>query len=138
MSANCVERLPEPLGLVQLDVPPPEPPVPVPLDTTGSTLVKQTLNEPARSPPGICNCMSTGVPSVPVLVHLAGLDMGGIAQLGQVTSAKQTWPIQPFMNAGISLYGDTASEAGVALCENEIRTALQALLPVSVMLKHFA
>ena len=33
------------------------------------------------------------------------------AQLGQVTSAKHTWPIQPFVNAGISLNGATALAA---------------------------
>src|SRR5690242_1955697 len=98
MSANCVERLPEPLGVWQLDVPPPEPPVPVLPESTGSTLLRHTLNVPARSPPGIWICMSTGVPSVPVLVHFAGLAIGGMAQLGQVTSEKQTWPIQPLVN----------------------------------------
>ena len=54
-----------------------------------------------------------------------------------MTSAKQTWPIQPLVNAGISLYGETASAAGVGLCENPIRTGLPPLLPVIVMLKHF-
>src|SRR4029079_10686507 len=105
-------------------------------DTTGSTLVRQTLKAPARSPPGIWICMSTGVPSVPVFVHLAGFDIGGIDELGQVTSAKQTWPIQPLVKAGISLYGETASAAGVGLCENPIRTGLPPLLPGIAMLKH--
>src|SRR5262245_19728799 len=96
-SPYCCEIVPEPLGVAQAEVPPPEPPVPGPPLVTGVILLMQTLKVPARSPPGICSCMSTGVPSVPVLVHLAGLDIGGIDQLGQVTSAKQTWPIQPLV-----------------------------------------
>ena len=75
--------VPEPLGFVQLVVPPPEPPVPVLPDTTGSTLLMQTLKVPARSPPGIWICMSTGVPSVPVLVHLAGLTSAGSTSWGR-------------------------------------------------------
>src|SRR5262245_4553960 len=125
--------VPEPLGVWQLDVPPPVPPVPVPL-TTGSTLVMQTLKAPARSPPGICSCMSTGVPSPVPLVQVPAVT----AYAGQVASAKQTWPLQPFVNIGISLYGGTAFAGGVGLCEKPIRTGLPPLLPVSVMLKHLA
>ena len=68
-------------------------------DSTGSTLLMQTLKVPARSPPGICSCMSTGVPSPAALVHVPAVT----AKLGQVTSAKQTGPVQPLVNAGISL-----------------------------------
>ncbi len=59
------------------------------------------------------------------------------AQLGQVTSAKQTWPLQPAVNAGISVNGATAPVGGLALCVKEIRTTLLPLLPVRVMSKHF-
>jgi len=59
------------------------------------------------------------------------------AQLGQVTSAKQTWPVQPAVNDGISLNGATAVAAGIALCVKPMRTTLLPLEPVSVMLKHF-
>src|SRR4051812_15374139 len=87
-SPYCCVIVPEPLGVMQLAVPP-EPPVPVPPVSTGSTLPMQTLNWPrvvAVLPAETWICMSTGVPSVPVLVQ--GLVVP--AQLGQVTSAKQT------------------------------------------------
>ena len=77
--------------------------------------------------------MSTGVPSPAALVQVPAVT----AQLGQVTSAKQTWPVQPFVKAGISVNGATALAAGVALCVNPMRTTLPPLVPVSVMLKHF-
>src|SRR4029078_3275231 len=112
-SPYCWLIIPEPLGELQAFVPPPEPPAPVPPHEIGSILLMQTLKLPARSPPGICSCMSTGVPSPAPLVHVPAVT----AQLGQVTSAKQTWPIQPFVNAGISLYGETAVDGGDGLCE---------------------
>ena len=115
-------------------MPPPEPPVPVLPDCMGSILLMQTLKFPARSPPGICSCRSTGVPSPAPLVHVPAVT----AQLGQVTSAKQTGPVQPFVKAGISVYGETAVDGGDGLCEKPIRTGLPPLFPVSVMLKHFA
>ena len=80
---------------MQLAVPPPEPPVPVLPLTTGSTLLMETSNAPTVVvvlPAATWICMSTGVPSAPVLVHVAVATIGGSDQLGQVTSAKQTWP----------------------------------------------
>src|SRR3954468_12382801 len=58
-SPYCVVIMPLPLGEAQALVPPPEPPVPVLPVGIGSILLMQTLNVPARSPPGICNCKST-------------------------------------------------------------------------------
>ena len=78
---------------MQLVVPPPEPPVPVLPLTTGSTLLMETSNAPtvvAVLPAATWICMSTGVPSVPVLVQVAVATIGGSDQLGHVTSAKQT------------------------------------------------
>src|SRR3954467_2998454 len=132
-SPDCIVIMPLPLGEAHAFVPPPEPPVPVPPDETGSILLMQTLKLPARSPPGICSCRSTGVPSPAPLVHVPAVT----AQLGHVTSAKQTGPVQPFVNAGISVYGETAVAGGDGLWEKPIRTGLPPLLPVNVMLKHF-
>ena len=131
---------PAPLGLAQLAVPPLEPPVPVLPLTTGTTLVMETSNAPtvvAVLPAATWICISTGVPSVPVLVHVAVGTIGGRDQLGHVTSAKHTVAVMPFVKAGYSLKGATAPDGGVALCVKPMRTTLPPLLPVSVMTKHF-
>src|SRR3954470_22349944 len=125
--------VPEPLGVGQaLVVPPTTPPA-----VTGTMLLMQTLYAPtvvAVLPAETCSCMSTGVPFWPVLLHVLAVT----AQLGQVTSAKHTWPLQPLLNAGISVYGATAVGDGLALCVKPMRTTLPPLDPVSVMLKQVA
>ena len=125
---------------MQLVVPPPEPPVPVLPLTTGSTLLMETSNAPTVVvvlPAATWICISTGVPSVPVLVQVAVATIGGRDQLGHVTSAKQTVAVMPLVNAGYSLKGATAPDGGVGLCVKPMRTTLPPLLPVSVILKHF-
>ena len=100
--------MPEPLGVVQLAVPPPEPPVPVLPLTTGTTLLMQTSNAPTVVvvlPAATWICISTGVPSPPALVHVPSPRR---RQLGQVTSAKQTGPRPAGGERRISLNGATA------------------------------
>ena len=121
---------------MQLAVPPPEPPVPVLPLTTGSTLVMETSNAPTVVvvlPAATWICMSTGVPSRPVLVHVPGhrRPSWGTSRL------RSTRPVMPAVNAGISLKGATAPDGGVGLCVKPMRTTLPPLLPVSVILKHF-
>src|SRR5215467_14458688 len=134
IAAYCDVSVPMPPGCEQDEVPP-EPPVPVPPLVIGTTLVTLRLKAPtvvAVLPAATWICRSTGVPLVPVFVHVAGLFIGGIAQTGQLTPAKVIMPDHPLVNGGISVNGATAPDGGEALCVKPMRTTLPPLEPVSV------
>src|SRR5262245_53848291 len=97
-------------------------------------LVTERLNAPtvvAVLPADTWICRSTGVPMPAAFVH--GLVVP--AQVGQVTSENFTVPVQPLVNAPISVNGATAPCGGVALCVKPMRTTLPPVEPVIVILK---